>query len=131
MKDLSAFAADTLDINLGRGRKVSIDPPSAADGAKLAALVTLGAAVATNDVNDGVNAIAQNLLKDLDTEGLHRLAVGDAYDTMLEQGWPGKDVETVCTYATYYWTFGEDPADQILESREKGPRGKLRRRGRN
>ena len=131
MKDLSAFAADTLDINLGRGRKVSIDPPSAADGAKLAALVTLGAAVATNDVNDGVNAVAQNLLKDLDAEGLHRLAVGDAYDTMLEQGWPGKDVETVCTYATYYWTFGEDTADQILESREKGPRGKLRRRGRN
>ena len=131
MKDLSAFAADTLDINLGRGRKVSIDPPSAADGAKLAALVTLGAAVATNDVNDGVSAVAQNLLKDLDTEGLHRLAVGDAYDTMLEQGWPGKDVETVCTYATYYWTFGEDTADQILESREKGPRGKLRRRGRN
>lgn len=131
MKDLSAFAADTLDINLGRGRKVSIDPPSAADGAKLAALVTLGAAVATNDVNDGVNAIAQNLLKDLDTEGLYRLAVGDAYDTMLEQAWPGKDVETVCTYATYYWTFGEDTADQILESREKGPRGKLRRRGRN
>ena len=83
MKDLSAFAADTLDINLGRGRKVSIEPPSAADGAKLAALVTLGAAVATNDVNDGVNAIAQNLLKDLDTEGLHRLAVGTAYDTKI------------------------------------------------
>jgi len=131
MKDLSAFAADTLDINLGRGRRISIEPPSAADGAKLAALVTLGAAVATNDVNDTVTAMAQDMMKDLDQEGLHRLAVGDAYDAMIEQGWPGKDVETVCTYATYYWTFGEDTADQILESRDKGPRGKRRRRGKN
>ena len=131
MKDLSAFAADTLDINLGRSRRISIEPPSAADGAKLAALVTLGAAVATNDVNDTVTAMAQDMMKDLDQEGLHRLAVGDAYDVMIEQGWPGKDVETVCTYATYYWTFGEDTADQILESRERGPRGKRRRRGKN
>lgn len=132
MKDLSAYAAPTLDINLGRGRKVSITPPSAEDGAKLGALVTLGAAVATNDINDAVKGMAKSLLEDYDDPSdLARLALGDAYDYMIEQGWPGKDIETVQTYATYYWTFGEETADQILDSKGKAPSGKDRRRGRN
>lgn len=132
MKDLSAYAAPTLDINLGRGRKVSITPPSAEDGAALGALVTLGAAVATNDVNDTVKAMANKLLEDYnDPADLARLALGDAYDYMVEQKWPAKDIETVRTYATYYWTFGEETADQILSSKEKAASGKDRRRGRN
>lgn len=132
MKDLSAYAAPTLDINLGRGRKVSITPPSAEDGAKLGALVTLGAAVATNDVNATVQAMAKTLLEDYDDPAdLARLALGNAYDQMISEGWPGKDIETVQTYATYYWTFGEETADQILDSKERAPRGKDRRRGRN
>ena len=132
MKDLSAYAADALELNMGRGRKVTVEPPSAEDGAKLGVLVTLGAAVATNDVNDTVKAMAKNLLEDYeDPADLARLALGAAYDYMVEQKWPSKDIETVRTYATYFWTFGEETADQILESKGRGGSGKDRRRGRN
>lgn len=133
VKDLSAFAAPTLDLNMGRGRIVHIAPPSAESGAKLAAIVTLASAVAAGDISDSVRSQYNQMLQDMDQEDLDRIAVGGEYDRMVAEGWPSNDIRTVCQYATFYWVFGESTADAILnaEKSDGATPGKARRRGRN
>ena len=137
VKDLSAFATPTLDVNLGRGREVSIHPPSVKDGAVLAAITTLGASIATGEVPETAKAMFEATAADLTEEDAKRLAVGDRYDWMVEQGWAWPDIDTVCRYATFYWVFGEAIADQIMDaeqSEKKGKKatsGKSRGRGKN
>lgn len=137
VKDLSAFAAPALDIALRPGREVTIYPPSVKDGAALASIVTLGAAIGQGGVSDETVQMFQSTTKDMSEEDVKRLAVGDRYDWMVEQGWPWSDIETVCMYATYYWVFGERVADQIMaadkdqrQGKQAGP-GKRRGRGKN
>lgn len=130
MKDLSAFATPTLDLNLGHGRSVSIPPPTASDGAKLAALTTVGTAVGTGHIDETTLEMFRELAKDTEEKDLQRLALGTALDEMIAQDWPGPDIQLAATYATYYWTFGEATADAILES-QAGETGKARRRGKN
>jgi hypothetical protein len=137
VKDLSAFAAPALDIALRPGRKVTIYPPSVKDGAALASIVTLGSAIGQGKVSDATVEMFQSTTEGMSEEDVKRLAVGDRYDWMVEQGWSWTDIETVCMYATYYWVFGERVADQIMaadqdqrQGKQAGP-GKRRGRGRN
>lgn len=130
MKDLSAFATPSLDLDLGHGREISIPPPSASDGARLGALTTIGTAVGTGEIDDQTLAMFKELAKDTSDKDLQRLALGPALDEMIAEDWPAADIQLAATYATYYWVFGEATADAIIES-QAGDTGKYRRRGRN
>lgn len=137
VKDLSAFATPTLDINLGRGREVSINPPSVKDGAALATITTIGSGISSGEVSQAAQDMFNTTVADMTEEDLKRLAVGDRYDWMVEQGWAWTDIETVCRYATFYWVYGESIADQIMQAErdqaagKKAGSGKRRGRGRN
>ena len=130
MKDLSAFATPSLDLNLGHGREVSVPPPSASDGARLGALTTVGTALGTGEVDDQTLEMFKELAKDTSDKDLQRLALGPALDEMIAKDWPSSDIQLAATYATYYWVFGEATADAILES-QAGESGKSRRRGKS
>lgn len=137
VKDLSAFATPALEISLRPGRKVSVQPPTVADGAALAAITTLGAAIADGGVSDATLSAYQSTVEGMTEEDAKRLAVGDRYDWMVEQGWAWPDIDVVCRYATFYWVYGEQIADQIMaaeQDQKKGKKvgsGKSRGRGKN
>ena len=135
VKDLSAFATPALDIRLRPGREVKVQPPSVADGAALASITTLGAAIATGEVSQETADAFQSTVGDMTEEDAKRLAVGDRYDWMVEQGWAWPDIEVVCRYATFYWVYGEQVADQIMAAERKQGKqvgsGKSRGRGKN
>lgn len=124
VKDLSAFATPALDLSLAPGREVTIYPPSVKDGAALAAITTLGAAIATGDVPQATTEMFHSTVGDMEEADVKRLAVGAAYDWMVEQSWPWSDINMVCQYATFYWVYGEQVADQILDAERSRKRGK-------
>lgn len=124
VKDLSAFATPALDIRLRPGREVKVQPPSVADGAALAAITTLGAAIATGEVSQETTDAFQSTVSDMTEEDAKRLAVGDRYDWMVEQGWAWPDIDVVCRYATFYWVYGERIADQIMAAEQDQKQGK-------
>lgn len=138
MKDLTAYLAPDLVLKVG-DRTYRVPPPSKDVGIKLAAINAAGVAafLALQDKCPTCGRVAapedlsedtRNLLESIKDTDVGELSLGaDTYRQMLDDGLPGPHVDTLALYALYYWTLGEETADQILDAqareKEGGPKG--------
>lgn len=118
LKDLTEYL--TPDLELPHGGKVYVvKPPTKDVGLKLAAINALAAASwagseAVDKVPESMRAIADTV-KDAD---LGELSLGaDVYEQMNADGVPGPHIDTYALYALYYWTMGEQSADELIAIR--------------
>lgn len=126
IKDLTGFITDELTLNVGDKTYV-VQPPSREDGKIMMAINVVGMAAIfnTDAVNTGqpvqeVDPQYQEIADANAGRELGELSLGDAYQEIIADGWDGPTVDTLAAYAFYYWTMGEDAADQMLELRAGG-----------
>lgn len=117
LKDLSEYL--TPDLELPHGGKVyTVKPPTKDVGLKLAALSVVGiSAFAGKDGLDQVPAEQRGIVEALKDTDLGELSLGDAYQQMVDDGVPGPHIDMYAVYAMYYWTMGEQVADEWIKMR--------------
>lgn len=118
LKDLSQYL--TPDLQLPHGGKVyTVKPPTKNVGLILAAINALGAAAWSGpDAVDKVPQSMRDLAASVEDTDLGELSLGeDVYRQMNEDGVPGPHIDTYALYALYYWTMGEETADQLIALR--------------
>ena len=117
LKDLSEYL--TPDLELPHGGKVYVvKPPTKDVGLKLAALSVVGiSAFAGKDGLDKVPAEQRGVVDALKDTDLGELSLGDAYRQMVEDEVPGPHIDMYAVYAMYYWTMGEQVADEWIKMR--------------
>src|SRR5690625_1034383 len=118
LKDLSEYL--TPDLELPHGGKVyPVKPPTKNTGLILAAINALGAAAWSGpEAVDKVPQSMRDLAKTVEDKDLGELSLGeDVYRQMNEDGVPGPHIDTFALYALYYWTIGEESADQLIALR--------------
>lgn len=118
LKDLSEYL--TPDLELPHGGKVyTVKPPTKNTGLILAAINALGAAAWSGpEAVDKVPQSMRDLAKTVEDKDLGELSLGeDVYRQMNEDGVPGPHIDTFALYALYYWTIGEESADQLIALR--------------
>jgi hypothetical protein len=130
LKDLTAYL--TPDLVLAHaGTTYTVMPPSKDVGIKLAAINAVGVAsyaavldqcptcgrAGSPDVPAETLALVESM-GDIDVAAL---ALGqDVYDRMVADGVPGPHIDQMGLYALYYWTLGEETADQIFAAQHGG-----------
>lgn len=135
-KDLTAYLTPDLELPW-RDHTFVVKPPSKDSGIKLAAINALGVqsflgALETCPTcgRTGSIEIPQATLDTIEAIGdteIGVLSLGqDVYDEMLAAGVPGPDVDTFAVYALYYWTLGEETADQIMSAKAGDGAGEAR-----
>lgn len=125
LKDLSQYLTPNLELKVADKTYV-VPPPSKDAGLKLAAVNAVGVAAFVSmqdqcptcgrsgspEIPESTQAIFDSL-SDVD---LGELSLGPAYQQMLADDVPGPHIDTLAMYALYYWTLGEETADQIMEA---------------
>jgi len=124
IKDLKAYFKPDLELPWGDRTFVS-HPPTKDAGLKLAAVNAAGVQAyftaadtcptcgRTGEVE--LPESTRDLLESIGDEDVARLALGeDCYDQMVAAGVPGPHIDTMGMYALYFWTLGEETADQIM-----------------
>lgn len=130
LKDLSAYFEPPLELPVGDRVFVS-QPPSKDTGLKLATINAVGVAVYSaslgtcqtcgRDGNVELPDETKRILESVGDTDVAELALGKGtYDEMIEAGVPAPHIDTLGLYALYYWTVGEDTADQIMAARHGG-----------
>lgn len=127
-----------LELKIG-SKKYSVKPPSRDTGlvmqainvAGVAAGMGMGDACPTCGRNDPVEIDPKYkaLVDEHKDSALGELALGAAYQKMLDDGLDDATLSRVEMYAFYYWTLGESAADEIMEQVEAGgstPKGQKR-----
>lgn len=131
LKDLTAYLAQPLVLPW-RDKEFTVAPPSKAVGVKLAAINAVGVATyaamleecptcgraGTVEVPEETRRVADSLEKvDLADLSLGKIA----HRAMVKAGIPQPDIDLFALYALYYWTVGEEIADQIIAARYGAP----------
>lgn len=130
-KDLSAYLTPALELTDESGRTWTVQPPSKDAGLKLAAINAVGTQVYALSLEvcptcgkPGAPQIPADTLAIIDSIGsadVASLSLGrDVYDAMLAADVPGPHIDLFGLYALYYWTLGEQVADQIMSASHGG-----------
>ncbi|MDO5500424.1 MAG: hypothetical protein Q4F67_12180 [Propionibacteriaceae bacterium] len=133
VKDLTAYLSPNLELPWN-GVTFVVPPPSRETGAILTAINLAGVAAYTSATGESCAACGrsgtvelsekvQDLVRAAEDKDLGELSLGPAYQQMLDAGVPAPDLELFELYALYYWTMGEDVADQIISARHKTRHG--------
>lgn len=110
MKDLTSYLSPNLDLKLG-DRTYSVPPPTKDAGLKLATIVAVGL-----NAYRGLDSPAETVadFKKIENTTIAELALGPAHDQMVADGVPAVHIDRAGVYAMYFWTVGEEAADQII-----------------
>lgn len=107
------------------GGKTYVAPaPSKDVGIMLASILSVGSGPvaaaltgrALDSENSGATPAQREIVAQLTREGaeLADLTLGTAYAEMITDRVPGPDIDRMALYGLYYWTMGEEAADQIM-----------------
>lgn len=100
------------------GRVYRIPSPSAKDGLRLARLASL--AVRANDEDPGAKVTEDDLasidLDDAEERDLYRMALGSAYQEMLDDGVSWVRIQRLGRYMFFYFGMSPESAEQALRS---------------
>lgn len=128
VKDLSAYLAPNLELPWN-GRTFVVPPPTKDVGLKLAAVNAAGVAAfmsmsdqcptcGRSGAPEELPERTKELLAQVENMDLGELSLGPAYREMVDAGVPAPDLAMFEVYALYYWTLGEEAADQIMAARQ-------------
>ncbi|QIK82985.1 hypothetical protein [Sanguibacter sp. HDW7] len=113
-KSFTRYLRPNLDLEARDGKIYHVPPPTKHNGLVLAAIVAYGMNKATGrETDDETMALWESIPGD--TPVGHLALTQAVYDQMLADGQPEIDVDRYALYAQYYWTLGEDAADQVME----------------
>lgn len=130
LKDLSAYLTPELELPY-RDTVYVVPPPSKDVGLKLAAINAVGVAsyaqlleacpTCGRTGSPEVPAKTLALVESIGNMDVALLSLGqDVYDRMVADGVPGPHIDQLGLYALYYWTLGEQVADQIMAAQHGG-----------
>lgn len=135
IKDLTAYLSPNLELPW-RDRTFVVPPPSKDTGLKLAAINAVGVATYSlmsekcptcGHAADGELEVSPRTREIYDALGdidLGELSLGSAFAEMTEAGVPGADVDMFAVYAMYYWTLGEETADEVMAAQLQAKAGR-------
>lgn len=133
LKDLTEYLAPDLELKHG-GKVYTVKPPTKDVGLKLVALSAVGiSAFAGKDGIEQVPAEQRGIVETLRDTDLGELSLGDAYHQMVQDGVPGPHIDMYAIYAMYYWTMGEQVADEWIKMRagKTAPKAEARARSKS
>ncbi|GEL47403.1 hypothetical protein CHO01_25190 [Cellulomonas hominis] len=129
LKDLTDYLDPDLEIAY-RGKTYTAPPPDKDTGLKLAAVNAMGVAVYSAALEEcptcgrkgspEVPADTLAVIESIKDKDVAELALGAAHAEMVADGVPGPHIDRFGLYALYYWTMGEETADQIFAAQHGG-----------
>ncbi|WP_263120859.1 hypothetical protein [Cellulomonas sp. RIT-PI-Y] len=130
LKDLTPYLDPDLEIPYN-GATYLVPPPSKDVGLKLAAINAVGVAAYAAALEEcptcgrkgspEVPADTLALLESMKDQDIAELALGpQAHARMVADGVPAPHIDRFGMYALYYWTLGEETADQIFAAQHGG-----------
>jgi hypothetical protein len=130
LKDLTQYLDPDLEIPYN-GKTYLVPPPSKDVGLKLAAINAMGVSVYAAALDEcptcgrkgspEVPADTLALLESMKDQDIAELALGPhTHAQMVTDGVPAPHIDRFGMYALYYWTLGEETADQIFAAQHGG-----------
>ena len=123
-RDLTKLKLGSLTLRFD-GHVYIVPPPSAENGELLGKCMALGLGAIVNKEAITEELIVEQLGKfaeENDEQGrdsssaISRLALSDSvYDQMWADGLPLPDIQSLARYASWFWIFGREAADKLLE----------------
>jgi len=122
-KNLTALL-ETLSpaLELEHGDKTYVvPPPTKEDGLKMTAVYAYSVQIATKGPGEALDNLTEKQRAIIEALGdevddLAPLALGDAYQEMVDDGIPGPHIDIYGQYALYYWVLGETTADKAMDA---------------
>lgn len=116
-EDLAAFIRPGFDLPV-LGRTYYIPPPNARDGMWLQAIVDTGESLL---VSQSVSSANRTILNDDKERTAYQMALGSAYDEMLDEGVAWPVLKHAGMTAVLYWTRSPETAERYWQRFGEGP----------